>query len=132
MMRCASSASSACTEMRTMVRPSTESGKIECGPSEEITDITPWVSSRPRTMCASMSEWLRKMATKSVTSLHPAPSLLRELSECRIAGGRDHRQIVDLQQDHGHVVVLRRVAHEGGDLAQHPLAQLLRGQNGGG
>ena len=33
--------------------------------------------------------------------------------------------LVDLQQDHRHVVVLRRVADERGNLAQHPLAELV-------
>ena len=38
---------------------------------------------------------------------------------------RRGRPLVDLQQDHRHVVVLRRVADERRDLAQHALAQLV-------
>ena len=42
-----------------------------------------------------------------------------------IAPSPQRRHVVDLQQDHRHVVVLRRVADERRDLAQHPLAQLV-------
>src|SRR5262245_51762393 len=104
MIRCASCASSGWTARRTSVRPSTASGKIECGTSEETTDITPCDSSSPRTIFASMSECVLKMTTRS---------------------GNGFNHLVDLEQDHRHVVVLRRVADEGRDLAQHPLAQLV-------
>src|SRR4051794_37179574 len=109
MIRCASSASSGWTAMRTSVRPSIESGKIACGTSDEITDITPCDSSRPRTMRASMSECVRKMTTRS---------------------GNGFGHLVDLQQDHRHVVVLRRVADKRRDLAQHALAQFVGRQMG--
>src|SRR5439155_18158075 len=107
MMRCASCASSGCTEIRTSLRPSTDSGKIECGTSEETTDITPCDSRRPRTICASMSEWVRKITTRS---------------------GNGFAHLVDLQEDHRHVVVLRRIADERGDFAQDALAELVRRQ----
>ena len=54
--------------------------------------------------------------------------LLRDFRELRAGRRRRRRQLVDLEQDHRHVVVLRRVADEGGNLAQHALAQLLRWQ----
>src|SRR5689334_20916251 len=98
MIRRASCASSGCTAIRTSLRPSTDSGKIECGTSEETTDGSPCDSSRPRTICASMSEWVRKMTIRS---------------------GNGFNHLVDLEQDHRHVVVLRRVADERGDFAQH-------------
>src|SRR2546423_10295837 len=104
MIRCASSASFGCTAIRTSVSPSIDSGKIACGTSDEITDITPCDSSRPRTMRASMSEWVRKITTRS---------------------GNGFGHLVHLQQDHRHVVVLRRVADERRNLAQHALAQLV-------
>src|SRR6185295_12317220 len=132
MIRCASSASLAWTAMRTSVRPSTDIGKTECNTSDETTDMTPCVSSSPRTICASMSECVRKMTTRSVTQPHlpylphlPGRSLLGNLRELR-AGQRDGDcRVVDLQQDHRHVVVLRGVADERGDLAQHALAELF-------
>ena len=45
-------------------------------------------------------------------------------------GAASMRDVVDPQQDHRHVVVLRRVADERRDLAQHALAQLIRRQVG--
>src|SRR6185436_7689164 len=134
MMRCASSASLAWTAMRTSVRPSTDIGKTECSTSEETTDMTPWVSSRPRTICASMSEWLRKMTTRSFTTFaggaRPAPGAPRS-SDVRALGERcnDRRRpdadLVDLHQDHRLVVVLRRIADKRRNLAQHALAEFL-------
>src|ERR1700682_5181157 len=107
MSRCASSASSRWTEMRTSPRPLTLTGKIDCGRSDATIDGTPCASSSPRTMLASMSEWVRKMTTRSGD------------------GGGD---TLDLQQNHRHVVVLRRVADERLDLAENALAQLIGGQ----
>src|SRR5262249_44381633 len=107
MIRWASSASSGWTARRTSLRPSIDSGKIDCGTSDETTDSTPCDSSRPRTIRASMSECVRKMTTRS---------------------GNGFGHLVHLQQDHRHVVVLGRVADEGGDLAQHALAQFVRWQ----
>src|SRR5439155_237058 len=107
MIRCASSASFGCTAIRTALSPSIDSGKIACDTSDEITDMTPCDSSRPRTMRASMSEWVRKITTRS---------------------GNGFAHLVDLQQDHRHVVVLRGVADERGDFAQHAFAELVRRQ----
>src|SRR6516225_11687946 len=69
--------------------------------------MMPCVSSRPRTICASMSEWVRKMTTRS---------------------GNGFGHLINLQQDHRHVVVLRRVAHERRNLAEDALAQLVRSE----
>src|SRR5438105_3223314 len=119
MIRCASSASLSCTAIRTSLRPSTASGKIELGTSEETSDMTPCDSRRPRTIRASMSECVRKITTRSLGG-----TSVCELRELRADLGR-RGDLVDLEQDHRHVVVLRRVADEGGDLAQHALAQLV-------
>ena len=67
-------------------------------------------------MLASMSEWVRKMTTRS---------LMRATQRHRVAVDPTRCAAADLQQDHRHVVVLRRVADERRDLAQHALAQLL-------
>src|SRR5207249_7855592 len=104
MTRCASSASSGWTDRRTSPRPSTERGKMECGTSELTTDMIPCASSRLRTTRASMADGVRKITTKS-------------------GNGRGH--LVHFQQDHRHVVVLRRIADKRRDLAQHPFAQLV-------
>ena len=69
---------------------------------------------------------VRKMTTRSVTvarRIGDAPSPASRRRSIAVA-----RAVVDLQQDHRHVVVLRRIADEGRDLAQHALAQLLRRQ----
>ena len=65
----------------------------------------------------------RKMMTSSLTSD-------RRSDGHRRAGGRVERRVVDPQQDHRHVVVLRRVADKRLDLAQDALAQLVRRQVG--
>src|SRR5438093_12071233 len=104
MMRRASSASSGCTDSRTSPSPSTDSGKIECGTSELTTDITPCASSRLRTTRASIADELRKMTARS---------------------GNGRRHFVHLEQNHGHVVVLWRVADKRRDFAQHALTQLV-------
>src|SRR5262249_42238928 len=109
MIRCASSASSGCTAMRTSLSPSIDSGKIACGTSDETIDMTPCDSSRPRTMRASMSECVRKMTTRS---------------------GNGFGHLVHLEQNHRHVVVLRGVADERRDLAEHPLTQFVGRQMG--
>src|SRR5713101_8588681 len=106
MMRRASSASDSRTEIRTSPRPLTVSGKMLCGTSEATTEGTPFASSRPRTMLASTSECVRKMTTRSGTGT------------------------IDLQQNHGHIVVLRDVANKRGDLSQNALAELFRRQVG--
>src|SRR6185369_17422513 len=102
----------------TSVRPSTDRGKTECNMSEETTDITPWVSSRPRTILASMSEWVRKMTTRSVTVFERRDRTTRGESPsfhscdlCELCVHlRYRRQLVDLQQDHRHVIVLGCIA----------------------
>src|SRR6059058_2474721 len=109
MMRRASSASLWCTAMRTSPSPSTDSGKIECGTSELTTVMTPCAWSRLRTTLASMSECVRKMTTRS---------------------GNCCRDLVDLEQNHRHIVVLRRGADERRNLAQHALAQIIGRQVG--
>src|SRR5262245_33918168 len=103
MTRSASSASLGCTARRMLPRPSTDSGKIDCGTSEETTDRIPWASRRLRTISASMPDEVRNTTTRS---------------------GNGLTYLVDFQQDHCHVVMLRCVAHEGGNLAQHPLPEL--------
>src|SRR5437867_526253 len=109
MMRSASSASLGCTDSRTSPSPLTDSGKIACGTSELATDITPWASSRLRTTRASIGDALRKMTTRS---------------------GNGCGHLVDLEQDHGHVVVLRRIPDKCCNFAQDALAQLVRGEIG--
>src|ERR1700704_76400 len=93
--------------MRISPRPSTDSGKIDCGTSEETTDMIPCASSRLRTTRASIPDEVRKMTARS---------------------GNGLTHLVHLQQDHRHVVVLGSVAHEGGNLTQHALAQFRRRQ----
>ena len=94
------------TEMRTSPSPSTDSGKIECGTSDATIDWMPCVSSRPRTTLASMSECVRKMTTGEDGSA-------RHRGLGRAIGLRASVvQPVDLDQDHRHVVVLRRAADE--------------------
>src|SRR2546423_3650171 len=95
--------------MRTSPSPSTDSGKIECGTSELTTDMTPCASSRLRTMLASMSECVRKMTIRS---------------------GNGCCDLVHLEQNHRHVVVLRRAADERRNFAQHALAQFVGRQVG--
>src|SRR5436190_24047034 len=107
MTRRASSASSGCTDRRTSPRPSTERGKIECGTSELTTDMIPCASSRLRTTRASIADDVRKITTKS---------------------GNGRRHLVHFQQNHRHVVVLRGIADERRDLAQHAFAQLVARQ----
>src|SRR5437667_5571553 len=98
MTRRASSASSARTDTRTSPRSVTDSGN--CATPDAATDGMPFASSSPRTMLASTSDCVRKMTTRSDTSFH-------------------------LQQNHRHVIVLRRVADERGDLAQDAFTQLV-------
>ena len=56
---------------------------------------------------------------------------MRKIDERHVIGApatppcSGRRAVVDLQQDHRHVVVLRRVADERRNLAEHPLAQLV-------
>src|SRR5207249_3709890 len=109
MTRRASFASPGCTERRTSPSPSTESGKIACGTSELTTDMMPCASSRLRTTRASIADAVRKITTKS---------------------GNGRRHLLHFEQNHRHVVVLRRIADERGDLAQHPFAQLVGRQIG--
>src|ERR1043166_5748194 len=127
MMRRASSASSACTASRTSPSPSTASGKIACGRSDETIDMMPCASSRLRTILASMADGALKTTTrldirlsqKSAVRSHNASNVFRLLPSafCPLP--------LDFQKNHGHVVVLRRVAHERRDLAQHALAQFV-------
>src|SRR5262245_10620961 len=117
----ASSASSSRTEIRTSPRPSTVSGNTECGIADWTIDITPCVSRRPRTMLASTSECVRKMTTRSGKRIRGLLVDEAVAADCR--GGR--AQVVDLQQDQGHVVVLRRVADKRADLAQDAFAQFV-------
>src|SRR6185503_15329003 len=99
----ASSASLACTEMRTSPRLPTDTGSTPRG-SDSTMVMTPCASRRPRTTRASMSDEVVKITTKS---------------------GNGLLHLVDLQQDHRHIVVLRRVADERRNLAQHSFPQLI-------
>src|SRR5258706_4753563 len=118
MIRLASSASSARTEILTSPSPSIASGNTECGIADVTIDMTPWVSSSPRTMLASTSDCVRKWPTRSGKWV-----VDRRLAivEPRRGGG----DVFDLQQDHRHIVVLRRVADKRRDFAQHALPELL-------
>ncbi len=83
--------------------------------------MMPLASSRPRTTRASISDCAAEdgdeVSSRAQTWTRPiAP-------DCDAGRGLERR--VDPQQDHRHVVVLRRVADEGRDLAQDALAQLL-------
>src|SRR3954464_1290495 len=120
MMCRASSASSLRTDTRTSPSSATFNGNTLCGTSEATAEGMPFASSSPRTMLASTSECVRKITTRSAMYGYWSPffAMMKRFG----------RQPFDLQQDHRHVVVLRRVADEGGDLAQDALAQLLRGQ----
>jgi hypothetical protein len=64
---------------------------------------------------------------RPLTTQDTAGILFRDLRELGDRG-RGRRQLIHLQQDHRHVVVLRRVADKRRDLAQDALPQLLRGQ----
>ena len=96
--------------------------RSRAGRSDETTDGMPWLRAGRGRCCASMSEWVRKMTTRSVTRSRSASSAKPSIVSASGA------ELVDLQQHHRHVVVLRRVADERRDLAQHPLAQLVRRQ----
>src|SRR5262245_3527473 len=87
-------------------------------------------------MRASTSEAVVKTVTKSDISefrvqisdfAEGSASLLHKLRELRVER-RAAGALIHLQQDHRHVVVLRRLADKRRDLAQHPLAQLVRWQ----
>src|SRR4029453_14631702 len=103
MMRSAFLDSLGCTARRMFPRPSTDSGKIDCGTSDETTDMIPWASRRLRTIPASIPDEVRNTTTRS---------------------GNGLTHLADLEQDHRHVGVLRRVAHERGNLAQHSFPEL--------
>src|SRR5262245_42263621 len=104
MIRRASSASSSDTANRTSLWLSTDSGNTDCDIPDDSTARMPCASSRLRTTRASIADGVWKMTTRS---------------------GNGFARLVDLQQNHRHVVVLRRVADERRDLAQHALAQLV-------
>ena len=123
MIRRASSASSGRTAIRTSPSSLTFSGNTECATEDDSTDMTPCASSRPRTMLASTSDCVRKMTTSSAHPRTSATSATSAASASRSPPGGG--TCVDLQQDHRHVVVLRRVADERRDLAQHAFAQLV-------
>src|SRR5262245_40471394 len=131
MMRCASSASSGRTAILTSPSSLTFRGNTVCATAEDRIAITPCDSSSPRTMLASTLDWVRKMTTGSAkSSLEAALSWthlcdLGDLCHLCVLGSASR---IHLQQDHRHVVVLRRVADEGGDLAQDAFAQLVGGE----
>ena len=102
MMRRASSASSSRTEMRTSPRPLTVSGKIVCGTSDDDD---------------------RRHAVRLEQPAHDARLDVGVRPEDDDEVRHAARSIS--QQNHRHVVVLRRVADERRDLAQHALAQLV-------
>src|SRR5947209_19516022 len=106
------------------------SGKMDCGTSDAVTVGTPCASSSPRTTLASTSDCVRKMTTRSATRFSAAAGRCRGgagpyNSRCTDRRGLNG-SLVDLEQDHRHVVVLRRGADERLDLAQDALAQLRR------
>src|SRR5689334_22883727 len=105
----ASSASLSWTEIFTSPALSTDSGNTEREIPDEVTAMIPCASSRLRTTRASMSDAVLKMTIRS---------------------GNGLRYLVHLQQNHRHVVVLRRVADERRDLPQRALAQLVGGEIG--
>ena len=124
----ASSASAAFTAMRTSPSSLTVTGNSECGTADG--------HERPHAVRLEQSAHdarldvglRRKMTTRSLTNASPTSG---DTASARRAGATTSshgRQLVDLQQDHRHVVVLRRVADERGDVAQHPLAQLVARQ----
>src|SRR6516225_1715702 len=120
MMRRASFASLSRTAILTSPALSTDSGNTEREMPDEVTVMRPWASSRLRTTRASMSEGVVKMTTSSgngfvFQTVHPA-------------GGIPLVHLIHFEQNHCHIIVLRRVADERGDLPQHPLAQLVRRQ----
>jgi hypothetical protein len=106
----------------------TESGPTDTGRtprgSDDTNDMTPCASSSPRTTRASTSEAVVKMVTKS--DIYLAGKAGRAWTggkrELRIWSDRPllpflpilpfPPYFVDLEQDHGHVVVLRSVADE--------------------
>src|SRR5947209_1776999 len=122
MIRLASSASCSCTEMRTSPLPLTVSGKIEFGTAADMTSGTPWASRRPRTTLASTSECVLKTTTRSATVSGTAHVQRQRLAD---AARRNGVEIVDLQQNHRHVIVLRRRAHKRLNLAEHALPELV-------
>src|SRR5262245_14513344 len=101
MIRRASSASCSHTASRTSLWLSTDSGNTDRDIPDDSTARTPCASSRLRTTRASIADGVWKMTTRS---------------------GNGFDDLVDLEQDHRHVVVLRRIADERRDLAQDPLA----------
>src|SRR5689334_20921221 len=85
----------------------------------------PWASSSPRTMLASTSDCVRKMTTRSAMYRHCPPLL--HLSVVEGIVGPDW---FDLEEDHRHVVVLRRVPNKRRHFAQHALAEFVGRQAG--
>src|SRR4249920_3323483 len=114
MIRFASSTSSGWTEMRTSPSPSTDRGKIECRASP-AGRARCW----PRCRSACGKSPSKRTRGPSRSSNRELPGAFHHI----VRWPRD--EVVDLQQDHGHVIVLRGGADEDLDLAQDPLAQLL-------
>src|ERR1700674_2719174 len=102
MMRCASSASSGLTEILTSPMPSTTSGKIDRGRSDDINDGMPWASSRPRTTRASISERLLNTTISSSNGLS-----------------------LDFHNDHRDVVMLRLAVDKRRNLVEQTLTDGL-------
>src|SRR5262249_31804345 len=107
MMRRASSTSRSWTEIFTLLALSTARGNTAWEMPDDATAGMPCASSRLRTTPASMFDGVVKITTSS---------------------GNGLLHLVDLEENHRHVVVLRRVADERGNLAQHARAQLVRRQ----
>ena len=100
----------ACTATPQLVERAAETASARC--RERRATSIPCVSSRPRTTLASICDGVRKMTTRS--GIGVTPPRVRSVGE----------RLLDLDQDHRHVVVLIGVADERLDLAQDPLAQL--------
>src|SRR5437867_3301366 len=114
MMRFASSASVGWTEIVISPNGFTAMGN-GFGCRDATTSGSPCASSSPRTMLASTSERVWKMTTRS---------------DKLVGGGRGRRGerlavVVNLQENHGHVVVLRRAGDKGLDLGEHARAERL-------
>src|SRR5688500_11616981 len=108
----ACAALSACTAIRSSL---TVRGNGVRDRSEDTMVAMPCVSSRPRTTSASICAGVLKMTTSSVMG--------RAAASYRYPAGRRERMI-QLQENHRHVVMLVGNADKGLDLAHDPLAKL--------
>src|SRR6476661_1459843 len=99
--------------MRTWPSSLTLIGNTDVGSAEDMIDGRPWASRRPRTIAASTADCVRKMTTGSA---------MFDRYGLQIRLGRKKARVFDLEQDHRHVVVLRRGADERRDFTQQTVA----------